>query len=366
MTSTSYVWRPDYEQRKAFGHSFTGSSSGRNRIPQARAASSLETTAGDYARFLLATVRGVGLSPELHRQMLQRQTQVERGCVVCLGRPVGPYSEVIAWGLGIGLAETPEGPAVWHFGDNQTMQGYAAVTTDGQRGVVILANSANGLSIAPEIASSLLGLEPPGYEWLARYASYRAPAQQLLSHVVRSGLATVTAEAARLPRSDLVAVAERLLNGDRPLEAVALMSGGTGPRTADEYALVAEALRLGGKTAEAQQSAAKAVKLEPTNGRALQVVERLRFAERIIPAERLALYAGRYSSPFGPLQIKSDGKRLTALLLDQPPSVMLPLSDNSFLMERVGVPIEFAIGPDGRVTHATVRAGGEIRLQQIE
>jgi hypothetical protein len=56
---------------------------------------------------------------------------------------------------------------------------------------------------------------------------------------------------------------------------------------------------------------------------------------------------------------------LTARLQDQPPSEMLPLDDRSFLMETMGVPIEFFEDASGVVTHAMVRAGGEIRLPKL-
>jgi hypothetical protein len=42
------------------------------------------------------------------------------------------------------------------------------------------------------------------------------------------------------------------------------------------------------------------------------------------------------------------------------------MSDTRFLMEKMGVPIEFQRGADGRVTHATVSAGGDVRLPRLE
>jgi CubicO group peptidase (beta-lactamase class C family) len=366
MSASSYVWRPDYEERKAFGHGFTGSTAGRNRIPDARAPSSLETSASDYARFLLALVHGTGLSPKLARAALQPQARLEHGCAICLGRPVGvPYDGLI-WGLGIGLAETPAGKVAWHWGDNESMQAYAALTVDGRRGVVILTNSANGHSIAREIASSLLGFDAPGYAWVGSYPPYTDPARRLLSRLVRDGATAAAAQSAGISRSDRIEVAERLLAGDRPAEAAALIAGlDGGPTGAAEQALLAEALRLSERPAEARKAAAEALRLEPGNSRAKQVVERLALAGRVVPPRLLALYAGRYESPYGPLEVTSDGRRLTARLQDRPPSRMLPLSDTSFLMERMEVPIEFVLGTDGRVSHAIVRAGGEIRLPRL-
>lgn len=366
MTASSFVWREDYAQRKAFGHSSTGSSAGRSRIPEARAASSLETTAGDYARFLIALSRGTGLSPEIARQALTKQAAVEQGCAVCLGRTAGAPVPDIAWGLGIGLAELPSGRVAWHWGDNQTMQSYAALSLDGRRGTVILTNSANGHSIAREIAASILGFDAPGYAWVGSYAAYTEPGRQALSRIVDGAPGAAAAAAQSLPRTEAVALAERLLAGDRPAEAAALVSALSTPRSAGELALLAEALRQSGRPAEARSAAAEALVLEPANARARQVTEWIALAERQVPAEALARYAGRYSSPFGPLEVTQGGGRLTARLLDQPPSAMLPLSERSFLIERMGVPIAFVAGPDGRITHAIVTAGGEFSLPRID
>lgn len=116
MTSSSYVWRDDYRDSKAFGHSHTGASAGRSRISDARAPSSLETTAADYARFMIASVRGTGLDPALARQFLSRQVGVEAGCVGCLDRAAGPPEPGMSWGLGWGLSETPGRRFAWHLG----------------------------------------------------------------------------------------------------------------------------------------------------------------------------------------------------------------------------------------------------------
>jgi CubicO group peptidase (beta-lactamase class C family) len=367
MTSSSYTWRSAYADTKAFGHRHTGSSAGRNRISQARAASSLETSAGDYARFLIAAVRGTGIRADLARQFLQPQIALEEGCAVCVGKPTGSAASGQFWGLGFGVAMTSRGPVAWHWGDNETMQSYAAIRSDGRRGLVILTNSANGHSIARRIATSVLGFDAPGYAWLGSYASYEDRDRHLLGKVVREGADAVQAEDLRRPRMELLQVAERLIAGDMPDTASALLKKviGQGPAGAAESAFVAEALRRQGMLAEARQSAAAALRLDPANKRALVTLERLDQMERRIPAERLARFAGLYSSPFGPLEVKTDGRSLRAQLLDQPESALLPISHSAFLMEDMGVPIEFVTGADGAVTHAVVRAGGEIRLERM-
>lgn len=367
MASTSFVWREDYTVRKAFAHGYTGSSAGRTRMAQAQAPSSLETTAGDYARFLLAAVRGTGLSPTVARQMLTPQVGLEQGCTACLDRPRGTPLSSLSWGLGIGLARVGERTYAWHWGDNQTMQTYAAISTDGQRGVVILANSANGHAIARGVATTILGEDAPGYAWVGSYGSYDDPDRRLTSAIVQQGADAVSSQQLAVSRATLRLVAERLIEGRRPAEAATLLrrTAGRSDATPDDEALFAEALRRAGKLYEAAMVAQRAKASDPHNEQLGEVLERIAQGRRVIDPGTLNRFAGRYSSPFGPLTISSDGRQLIATLLDQPSSSMLPLSDHAFLMESMNVPIEFVQDANGTVSHAVVRAGGEIRLPRL-
>lgn len=367
MISSSYVWRDDYGNRKAFGHGYTGSSSGRTRVSQAQAPSSLETTVGDYARFLMAATRGRGLRPDIAEQFLRPQIALEQGCVVCAGKIPGQLSDRLHWGLGFGLEKAGDRTFAWHWGDNQTMQSYAVIEADGSQGVVILTNSANGHSIAREIVASVLGFDAPGYAWLGIYAPYTEPARRLLGRIVHQGATAVTEADLTLSRADLRTIAERLIAGGRPADGAELMRRiiASGKSAAEDHALLAEALRKMGSFAEARRAADVGLCLETGNPQAEQVLKRIVQSEKVIPAERLGRFAGLYSSPFGPMEIRSDGRRLTAQLIDQPPSEMLPLTDRSFLIEEMGVPIEFVEEPDGTVSHAIVRADREFKLPRL-
>ena len=365
MASSSFVWRPEYVARKAFGHTYTGVSAGRNRITKAKAAASLETTAEDYARFLIAAAEGRGLKPSIARQFLEPQVRLEEGCVVCIGRPRGKPSDLY-WGLGIGLANVGGRTFAWHWGDNNTMQSYAAIESDAYRGVVILTNSANGHSIARAIASDILGFDAPGYAWVGIYGSYTDPDRRLLSKIVRRGVRSIDRADLALQTATIREVAERLMKGGHAAAAAALLTSfiRKGSGAPAEEVLLAESLRRTGRFEEATAAATQALQHSPGDGAAKAVMLRIQQSQRIIPAALLSRYAGRYSTPFGTLEITSDGRKLTARLTDQPPSEMLPLSDNEFFMESMGVPIAFVTDKNGLVTHATVRAGGDITLER--
>jgi CubicO group peptidase (beta-lactamase class C family) len=361
MRHSSYVWRADFARLKAFGHGFAGRSAGRSHIPDARAQSSLETNAGDYARFMLAVLRGEGLSPALARQVFQVQIGLE-SCGNCLGRPRGPAVEGLGWGLGWGLATGNGRTIAWHWGDNETMQGYAAIALDGSRGLVAFTNSANGHAILPEIARRALGAEAPGYAWVGAYTPWSHPRRQLLAAIVNGGKAGgVTAT-----REDRIDVAQRLLRGRRPAEAASLIrSLPGGARGAGELALLAEAERKAGRLDAARAAAEAALRAEAEAEGARETLRRISLAARRVPAERLALYAGRYRTPYGLLEVVRAGTGLEARFEDQVPSAMLAEGEDAFLIEEIGLPIRFVTGADGRVSHAVVKAGSEVRLERL-
>lgn len=364
MVHSSYVWRDEFRATKAFGHGFTGANAGRSRIPDARAQSSLETTAGDYARFTLAMVKGQGLAPALAQQAFEEQVKLERGCIDCLGKPRGTLSDTTSWGLGWGLERTPRGLFAWHWGDNNTMQGYAAVTLDGSRGVVILTNSANGHSIMRTAAAQVLGIDAPGYAWGGVYAPYTNPSRELLVRIVRGGV--VRPADLIMSRADLTQVAERLAQGGQPADAAALIRRFPGgPEGASELALLAEAERKAGDLAQARRAAEAALARDPANKRARDVIDRIEMSARVTPAALLGRYAGRYATPYGPLAVVRLGSRLVARFEDQPPSDMLAMSEHQFLIETIGLPITFVQGADGRVTHAVVQAGSAVTLKRL-
>jgi CubicO group peptidase (beta-lactamase class C family) len=117
MHSTSYVWQDSFEGDYAAPHD-TGSRPGIRRRPSgARSASSLETTATDYARFLQAVLAGERLKLETAKLWLTPVKNVPQGCnPEYLRATASEPNPQVAWGLGWGLEPT-EG-TFFHWGDN--------------------------------------------------------------------------------------------------------------------------------------------------------------------------------------------------------------------------------------------------------
>jgi CubicO group peptidase (beta-lactamase class C family) len=123
MTSSSYVWRPEYDARTAIGHDKDGTAQDKWKPKEANPASSLQTTAVDYARFMTALLDGKGLKPDTLKQMETPQTPVQQNCTAnCFN--VAPPSKSVFWGLGVGLEKTSAGLAFWHWGDNGAFKAY--------------------------------------------------------------------------------------------------------------------------------------------------------------------------------------------------------------------------------------------------
>ena len=69
MTNSSYVWRPSFHSLTATGYDSEGAPGELWKPKEAGAASSLNTTARDYALFVDAVLNGKGLSSFVLRQM---------------------------------------------------------------------------------------------------------------------------------------------------------------------------------------------------------------------------------------------------------------------------------------------------------
>lgn len=160
MSASSLIWQADYDAVAATGHDEVGGVANKFRPDSENAASSLHTTASDYARFLAAVLAGEGLSPASHRAMTEPATPVsDRG---------NPGSEDgVRWSLGWGLERVDERWALWHWGDNGTFRAFVWGDPARQRGMVWFTNSQLGLSITDDVLDQYVGEVPhPAVDWL--------------------------------------------------------------------------------------------------------------------------------------------------------------------------------------------------------
>jgi CubicO group peptidase (beta-lactamase class C family) len=174
MESSSMVWQERYEKSAAVGHDLLGETDGRFRKrTQAHAAATLYTTAGDYAKFVIAMLNDIGLKKETIGLMLTPEIDV---------------AENVYWGLGFGLEKTSAGDGIWQWGDYGIFRNYIVAYKKQKIGVVYLTNSFNGLSVAQDIVSHAIGGgQDLGIAYL-NYNRYDSPSSQFLKALLERGL----------------------------------------------------------------------------------------------------------------------------------------------------------------------------------
>jgi CubicO group peptidase (beta-lactamase class C family) len=183
MKSSSYIWQSRFDSLKAYRHDLLGKMTGRNQPQGGHAsavreegnpAASLCTTAGDYAKFVIAVLNGTGLKKATWEQMLAPQIRVNE-----------KYPQV-AWGLGVGLETMGEGEYFWHWGDNGDSKAYVAAFLPGKNAVVYFADGSNGLSFAKELLEDAIGGDHPALAHLD-YDRYNSFSRVLLKSAMAKG-----------------------------------------------------------------------------------------------------------------------------------------------------------------------------------
>jgi CubicO group peptidase (beta-lactamase class C family) len=114
MTNSSYVWRPDFDALTATGYDSEGLPGELEKPKEAGAASSLNTTARDYALFLDAILNGRGLSSSVLREMETPEIAVDPACRICIKQEPKELSKSLFWGLGWGVQRENKSVMLWH------------------------------------------------------------------------------------------------------------------------------------------------------------------------------------------------------------------------------------------------------------
>jgi CubicO group peptidase (beta-lactamase class C family) len=120
------------------------------------AATSLLTTAGDYAKFLARLVapaagRGLDLSPAAQRAMASTQVRL---------------NSALYWGLGWGIQRDEHGEVLWHWGANNSFRNFVIADPANHRAVVVFTNSENGPRIYERVIVGVTGHDHPAFLWI--------------------------------------------------------------------------------------------------------------------------------------------------------------------------------------------------------
>ncbi len=164
MKQSSYIWRSDFEADYATPHDAQSIPGKKKRPAKPLVASTLHTTAIDYARFLQAVLSGARLKPATAARWLKPQIRLHQRCVECVQLDTPDADQHVAWGLGWGLE--PDQGLFFHWGDNGGFKAFVVGSVATQSAVVVFTNGSNGMAIMPEMIGQLMPGDNPAFAWL--------------------------------------------------------------------------------------------------------------------------------------------------------------------------------------------------------
>lgn len=169
MQHTSMIWEKPFESNFSYAYFKDGNKYGSERRQSSRAAGSMTTTASDYARFYIQLMNGKGLSKANVLQMLSPQIAVtsQRGFGSLRDSLTHENDAIkLAWGLGIGLFQSPYGKGFFHTGHGDANQNYAVAFPEKGIAVVLLSNSENFERASAQIVKACIGDTYSPFKWL--------------------------------------------------------------------------------------------------------------------------------------------------------------------------------------------------------
>lgn len=277
MNRSSYIWKTSFEDNYAIPHNESGQTRLKPKNEKGNTAYSLETTALDYSKFMLAMLNNKGLKSTTINQMLRPQTEVE-------GKSNAVGS--VCWGLGFGLQLTEAGPAFWHWGDNGTFKCFVIAFEKPKTGLVYFTNSSNGLSIAEPLLKAGIGGSYPAISWID-YPSYDSGSTLLLNRILEGHFdqAIQPFLAANKLHQDTSRINEQAMNrlGYQLLQRnkinaakrIFAMNIKAYPKSANVYDSYAESCLRNGNQKEAQEYYTEAHKLDSSYEFAQQIAAHL-------------------------------------------------------------------------------------------
>ena len=163
MRSSSFTWQPRFDAEVALPHDGMQPLP-KHRPEQSQASYSLQTTAGDYARFLRASLDGSLLSRASWQGTQTAAVQVpHRSASHLLASPPDTHPD-LAWGLGWGL-ETGTA-CCFQWGKMNGVRAFAMGQAATGSGVVLLTNNNRGLRLLDNLLEHALPGDHPALPWL--------------------------------------------------------------------------------------------------------------------------------------------------------------------------------------------------------
>lgn len=168
MTRTSMKWRADFRPNLADGWKADGSSEPHDERSSVRAAGSMDTTIGDFARFAAAYVRGEGLSAAAREELVRPQLPITTASQFPTLQPEANSASRIAGlaaGLGVVVFDGPQGRGFFKGGHNDLTGNMWVCLHQGRRCAVILSNDVRAEAAFPTLVRAMLGETGLPWQW---------------------------------------------------------------------------------------------------------------------------------------------------------------------------------------------------------
>lgn len=160
MNHTSYVWQSAFGENFAYPHTDIARTMRKDYPGEANVAMSLQTTAADYGKFLVAI---------LSDKKFMAKLKSNKGIFV---------NKNVSWRDGLGYEETNQGSAFWQWGDNGTFKAFLIGYPEKKEGLVYFTNTYLGLRIARDLLGLFIHSDQPALDWLG-IGSINAPDLQV-------------------------------------------------------------------------------------------------------------------------------------------------------------------------------------------
>ena len=148
MNHSGYVWNDRIAKESVPVFAADGRAVGSKPFTAPIAASSLYTSAADYARFVVVLLNDASL--------LSRSIEA----------PVSADPDLkLTWGLGWGIERNDDDLFIWHWGSNPGYRAFVVASVHTGNGFVLLTNSDDGLALAGPIAALVV----PGAHRMFRF-----------------------------------------------------------------------------------------------------------------------------------------------------------------------------------------------------
>jgi CubicO group peptidase (beta-lactamase class C family) len=168
MRRTSLTWQAGNADNEADGYTSAGEARPHPRRQRAAAASSMDTTVEDYARFVAGFVRGDGLSVASRSAMTTSQGPITTATEFPTFQPELPAEHRrtdLAAGLGLVVFDGPQGPGFFKGGHEDYAGNIWACLARSARCVVLLSNDVRAERAFPGIVTAILGETGTPWRW---------------------------------------------------------------------------------------------------------------------------------------------------------------------------------------------------------